>query len=126
MSAQKPPLKGPDFSKGIAPGDVPDGGMMEGHVGEDPVLLARRGADWFAIGATCTHYSGPLGEGLIVGDTVRCPLHHACFSLRTGEASGPALNAIPCYRVDRSGDRVSVGDKIPLAQLKSTASARLA
>ena len=80
--------------------------MLLGHVGADAVLLARRGDDVFAIGAICTHYQGPLAEGLLVDDTVRCPLHHACFSLRTGEAlRAPALNAVACWRVERSGDK---------------------
>ena len=77
---------GPDLAQGIPLDDLADGGMVGGHVGEDAVLLARRGDEFFAIGATCTHYGGPLAEGLLVGDTVRCPWHHACFSLRTGEA----------------------------------------
>src|SRR5262245_34524773 len=86
--------QGPDFAQGVALSDIPDGGMIGGHVGDEAVLLARRGQDIFAIGATCTHYSGPLAEGLMVGDTVHCPWHHARFSLRTGEAiAAPALRS---------------------------------
>ena len=86
---------GPDLTQGIAASDLPDGGKLRGHVGEEQVLLARRGAEIFAIGAVCTHYSGPLAEGLIVDDTIRCPWHHACFSLRTGEAlHAPALSPV--------------------------------
>ena len=85
-------VTGPDLTQGIASETLADGAMLAGHVGDEAVLLARRGDEVFAIGATCTHYSGPLAEGLIVGDTVRCPWHHACFSLRTGEAlRAPAL-----------------------------------
>lgn len=93
MAAEQSKPKGPDLSRGVALDHLGDGGMVGGHVGEEAVLLARRGDEFFAIGATCSHYGGSLGEGLIVGDTVRCPWHHACFSLRTGEAIGaPAFN----------------------------------
>src|SRR5437660_5729530 len=105
----------PDLRNGIPDGDLADGAMLVGQVGEEPVLLTRRGREVFAIGATCTHYGGPLGEGLMVADTVRCPWHHACFSLRTGEAlAAPALNPVVCYRVDREGDRIFVRDKVDL------------
>jgi NADPH-dependent 2,4-dienoyl-CoA reductase/sulfur reductase-like enzyme/nitrite reductase/ring-hydroxylating ferredoxin subunit len=74
--------------------------MLPGHVKGEPAILVRRGAELFAIGSVCTHYGGPLAEGLLVDDTVRCPWHHACFSLRTGEAlRAPALNPDSCWRV---------------------------
>src|SRR5512144_3382080 len=86
MTESTSPPSGPDLALGIATDTLADGAMLAGRVGDDTVLLARRGSEFFAIGASCTHYSGPLAEGLVVGDTVRCPWHHAVFSLRTGEA----------------------------------------
>ena len=85
MTAEQSTPKGPDLSQGVAIADIPDGGMVGGVVGDEAALLARCGSEFFAIGATCSHYGGPLAEGLIVDDTVRCPWHHACFSLRTGD-----------------------------------------
>jgi apoptosis-inducing factor 3 len=103
----------PDFSEGVPAGDVPDGGMLLGTAGDEELLLIRRGDELFAVGAYCTHYHGPLAQGLIDGDTVRCPLHHACFSLRTGEAlRAPAFDPITCWRVERSGGNVFVREKL--------------
>jgi len=115
----------PNLATGIPENDLPDGGMLVGQVGEEDVLLARRGAEVFAIGAACTHYGGPLGEGLVVGDTVRCPWHHACFSLRTGEAlAAPALNATSCWRVERRDGRIIVHEKVSDAGWRRSAKSR--
>jgi nitrite reductase/ring-hydroxylating ferredoxin subunit len=93
MSEASQDLEGPDFEKGCDIDKVPDGGMLLGHAFGEAVLVARRGEEIFAIGATCTHYGGPLAKGLMVDCTVRCPWHHARFDLRTGEAiAAPALN----------------------------------
>src|SRR5690349_11143115 len=101
MSEEPTPLAGPDLSLGVAVSEVADGGMLLGHAGGEPVLLVRRGEEFFAIGAVCTHYSGPLAEGLLVGDTIRCPWHHACFDLRTGEAlRAPALSPVACWSTE--------------------------
>src|SRR5262249_5244056 len=80
--------------------------------GEETILLARRGNEFFAISATCTHYGGPLAEGLMVEDTVRCPWHHACFSLRTGEAlRAPALTPVACWSTEQRDGKVFVRNK---------------
>ena len=113
MAEQSGPPAGPDFSQGIAAGDVPDGAMIAGRVGKDAVLLAHRGDEWFAIAATCSHYGGPLAEGLMVGDTVRCPWHHACFDLRTGRVLRmPALHDLTCWATERRGDRIFVTEQV--------------
>ena len=102
MSEHGEPVRRPDFRQGVAVAELADGAMLRGHVDNAPALLVRRGGDFLAIGATCTHYGGPLAEGLMVGDTIRCPWHHACFSLRTGAAlRPPALNDLPCWRVEQ-------------------------
>jgi NADPH-dependent 2,4-dienoyl-CoA reductase/sulfur reductase-like enzyme/nitrite reductase/ring-hydroxylating ferredoxin subunit len=104
----------PNLAEGIPLAQVPDGGFVTGRVGDEDVLLVRRGDAIAAIGAHCTHYHGPLAEGLVVGDTIRCPWHHACFSLKTGEALGaPALDPIACWHVERQGDLVLVREKRP-------------
>ncbi|HEY2590361.1 MAG TPA: FAD-dependent oxidoreductase [Steroidobacteraceae bacterium] len=111
-----PQSTGPDLTAGIAEETLTDGSMVVGHVGQSPVLVARRGNEFFAIDSTCTHYGGPLGEGLLVGDTVRCPWHHACFSLRTGEAlHAPAINPIQCWRIERANGRLHVREKLKAA-----------
>ena len=116
---------GPDLAQGIPLDELADGGMIGGHVGEEPVLLARRGDEFFAIGSSCSHYGGPLADGLVVADTVRCPWHHARFSLRTGEAvAAPAFNPVSCWRVQKRDGKAWVGEKIEPTEQRSTAKAR--
>jgi NADPH-dependent 2,4-dienoyl-CoA reductase/sulfur reductase-like enzyme/nitrite reductase/ring-hydroxylating ferredoxin subunit len=103
---------GPDLSRGVAIGDFHDDKLL-GHVGAEEVLLVRNGTEIFAVGAHCTHYQGPLAEGLVVGDTVRCPWHHACFDLRTGEAlRAPALSPVACWKVEQHDGRVFVKEQV--------------
>ena len=110
MSSEPTKPAGPDLERdGIAIADIPDGGMLVGHALGEAVLLVRRGEGALAIGATCTHYSGPLADGIVEGDHVRCPWHHACFDLRTGEASSaPALSPVACFETVRRGERLFV------------------
>ena len=117
-SGQKPR----DFSVGVPLGDLKDGVPVAGRIGEDGVILTRQGDQIFCVSALCTHYHGALADGLVVNDTVRCPLHHACFSLRTGEAlTAPALDPLQCWRVERVGDLVFVREKREPAPRKRAA-----
>jgi NADPH-dependent 2,4-dienoyl-CoA reductase/sulfur reductase-like enzyme/nitrite reductase/ring-hydroxylating ferredoxin subunit len=103
----------PDLKTGFPVDSIPDGGMVLGQADGEDVVLARRGDELFAVGASCTHYHGPLAEGLVVGETLRCPWHHACFSLRTGEAlRAPALDPIACWRVEKIDDKAHVREKL--------------
>lgn len=124
MAEASSELEGSDFEKGFNIDDVADGKMLLGHAFGEAVLVARRGNELFAIGATCTHYGGPLAKGLMVDCTVRCPWHHARFDLRTGEAiAAPALNDVACYKIDKHGEQFFVTGKIdekPVRKPKSS------
>ena len=125
MGTQDEKRLGADLSKGIPATSVAEGQMVGGHVDGKPVLVARAGGKLFAIGAKCTHYGGPLAKGLVVDDTVRCPWHHACFSLKTGEAlHAPALNPVDCWTVaERDGNAFVTGKATPAPRPKLSAQA---
>jgi len=84
----------------------------------------RSGTDVFAVSAHCSHYHGPLADGVVVDGGVRCPWHHACFDLRTGEAvRAPALSPIDCWEVEQRGDRIYVKSKRKAAVSKAKSAA---
>jgi NADPH-dependent 2,4-dienoyl-CoA reductase/sulfur reductase-like enzyme/nitrite reductase/ring-hydroxylating ferredoxin subunit len=103
-------LTGPDLTQGVPATDLAEGAMLAGHAEGKPVLLVRSGGEVYAIGGQCTHYGAPLGEGIVVGHTVHCPWHHACFDVRTGEAlCAPALNPVARWDVEQRDGRIVVG-----------------
>ena len=105
-------LKGPDLAAGIDGSSLAESEPLLGHAAGEPIVLVRRAGEVCAVGAVCTHYGGPLSEGIVEGDTIRCPWHHARFDLRTGAAARPGREAIACYRVERQGARIRVGERI--------------
>ncbi|MFL5088925.1 MAG: FAD-dependent oxidoreductase [Xanthobacteraceae bacterium] len=113
MTDHHEPPAGPDLTQGVALAELVEDQPLVGHVGDEQVMLVRRGTAVFAVGASCTHYHGPLAEGLIVGDEVRCPWHHACFDLRTGEAvRAPALSPIASWSVEQRDGKVFVRERL--------------
>src|SRR5262245_7019271 len=117
--------EGPDFTAGVPIDQLGHTDILSGKVGEEEAILVRRGEEFFAVGAKCSHYGGPLAEGLVTGTAVHCPLHHACFDLRTGVAlRAPAIDPIPCWRVERQGDRLYVREKLPERRQRGSAASK--
>ena len=108
---------GPDFSQGVRAADIPREGMLAGRVGDEAVLLSRIDGQLHAVAGTCTHYGAPLGEGLTWGRSVRCPWHHACFDLATGEAlRAPAFAPLDRWEVEQAGALVFVRRKLEASE----------
>jgi NADPH-dependent 2,4-dienoyl-CoA reductase/sulfur reductase-like enzyme/nitrite reductase/ring-hydroxylating ferredoxin subunit len=106
-------LPGPDFAAGLDIQTLAEGSMLAGHVDGDEALLVRQGDALYAVGARCSHYHAALADGLLVGTSLRCPLHHASFDLTSGEAlCAPALDPIPCWRVERRDTIVFVRERL--------------
>jgi NADPH-dependent 2,4-dienoyl-CoA reductase/sulfur reductase-like enzyme/nitrite reductase/ring-hydroxylating ferredoxin subunit len=106
----------PDLETGVAASDFDGRPMLVGRVGKQQVLVVKRGDEYFAVAAQCTHYHGPLVDGLLVDGSIRCPWHHACFDLRTGSVErGPALDPLDRWQVDEQDGRIFVRRKLPRA-----------
>jgi len=120
MSEPIPPT-GPELTKGVAFADIPDGGILVGQAAGEPVLLVRRGSDVWAVAAACGHWGFPLADGIVVDCQIRCPVHHAWFDCRSGEAVGPpSPRDIQTWEVFREGDRVRVGGKRPMPRARES------
>jgi NADPH-dependent 2,4-dienoyl-CoA reductase/sulfur reductase-like enzyme/nitrite reductase/ring-hydroxylating ferredoxin subunit len=120
MSEPIPPT-GPELTKGVAFADIPDGGILVGQAAGEPVLLVRRGSDVWAVAAACGHWGFPLADGIVVDCQIRCPVHHAWFDCRSGEAVGPpSPRDIQTWEVFREGDRVRVGGKRPMPHARES------
>ena len=78
------------------PENTPTRAMYQGT----PILLVRRGERLFAMAETCSHFSGPLSEGKLEGDSIVCPYHSSRFALEDGRVlNGPAVHPQPCLDV---------------------------
>ena len=108
MSDSPTPLQGEDFAAGVALDRIAEGSMLLGHAHGEALLLSRHGGELFAVGATCTHYGGPLAEGTVMETCVMCPRHGACFDLKTGHGTFPAAGPIPIYEARIEGDEIKI------------------
>ena len=86
-----------------------DGKLTRAMYRDTPILLVRRGDRLFALAETCSHFSGPLSEGKLEGDTVVCPYHFSRFALEDGRVlDGPAVHPQPCLEVRTRNGQIEV------------------
>src|SRR5215213_706757 len=89
--------------------ELKDGEMKQVSAEGTDILLTRVDGRYHAVGAHCPHYGAPLAEGVLSGDRIVCPWHHACFNATTGDLEEPpALDSLPCYEVRVDGESVIV------------------
>lgn len=106
-------LKGPNFSEGVSVDEFKINNKLLGHFDGAQVLMVKQENKFYAISNSCSHYGGPLSDGLVIGYEAKCPWHHAGFDIRTGEVScAPGVKAINAYKTEVRGDKVFVTEKM--------------
>ncbi len=109
------------FKKIAKTGDLKNGEMKSFKIDDEHnALLCRINDEFFAVGASCTHYGAPLEEGVLKGDTIICPWHHACFNAKNGDLlEPPAMDALPVFelKIDGESIQINVPDEIESSRL---------
>lgn len=89
--------------------DLKDGETKRVSIEKTKVLLSRINGEFYAVGAFCPHYGAPLDLGVLSGERIVCPWHHACFNAKTGDLlEPPARDSLPCYEIKIDGDNLIV------------------
>lgn len=86
-----------EFTPVMADAELQENQLTRVEVRDVSILLVRRGGQIFALAETCSHLGGPLSEGALIDNSVRCPWHGSRFSLEDGNViDGPATHPQPC------------------------------
>jgi len=98
-----------EFTAVLPESSLIDGKLTRAMYQGTPILLVRSGDRLFALAETCSHFSGPLSEGKLEGDTVVCPYHFSRFALKDGRVlDGPAVHPQPCLEVRTRNGQIEV------------------
>ena len=92
-----------------AASELPPGAMKWVVIDRERVLIANVDGSFYALRDVCGHAGAPLSTGELVGYVIECPLHYACFDVRSGKLlSGPVSGDVPTYQTRVEGDTVYV------------------
>ena len=102
-------------------GDVADGAVIKAKAGGLHLAIYNHQGTFYATDEICSHAQASLAEGFMLDDTIECPLHGACFSVKTGAAlSAPATDPIKTYPVRVEHDDILVGVPAAAPQARDT------
>ena len=93
--------------------EVPDTGFIVRPWGDTEVAICRTADTIHVVENRCSHAFSPFDGGRLRGHRLMCPLHGACFDVRTGEPLGrPAVRPIRVFEVRLvNGDvHIAAGD----------------
>ncbi|QDW36136.1 non-heme iron oxygenase ferredoxin subunit [Bradyrhizobium sp. KBS0727] len=92
-----------------ATADIETGTMMPVEIGDLQIAIYNVGGEFFATDNICSHAFALLTDGLLEDDMVECPLHGACFDVKTGKAQcEPAEIDLRVYPTRLTGELVEV------------------
>lgn len=86
--------------------DIPPQGLRV-VVGDEEILVVRKGGEAFALSYLCSHLDMELEGGRLEGDAWVCPHHGAKFDVRTGGTlSMPAVEDVGSFEAKVEGGAV--------------------
>lgn len=98
-----------DFARALSESELPEGTTRAADVRGVRVVLVRRRGQVYALGESCAHLGGPLSEGAVEGDALRCPWHGSLFALEDGRVlEGPSTYPQTCFDVRTRGGQIEV------------------
>lgn len=88
------------FVRAVVEQDLQPGQRLALQLRAWNVLLIRQEDAVYAVRNQCTHQSSSLTEGRIRRGNLVCPLHGACFSLKTGKCAGGTYPDLRTFDTD--------------------------
>jgi nitrite reductase/ring-hydroxylating ferredoxin subunit len=90
--------------------EIPEEDVKGVVIGEEEIAIYNVEGEYYATHGICTHENIALADGFVEGELIECPLHSACFEIKTGKAVNPPAEIdLKTYPVKVEGDTIYVG-----------------
>jgi naphthalene 1,2-dioxygenase system ferredoxin subunit len=99
-----------EFHDVAAADDIGDEEAIAVTVGKLDIALYNLDGEIYATADLCTHAYASMADGFIDDGQIECPLHGACFDIKTGKAlTAPASVDLKTFPVKVENGRILVG-----------------